>query len=136
MPDTLTHTPPELADIPEYAVLAVDGEGDPDGDALAKAIGALQPEAPIEGTWWSGDDRLASEHELPGGEWASTLHVGPYEELPVAYAALLEHLRERGHEPRAPVLETYLTDPTVAEPPELVTRVAVAMAPAGGGAPA
>jgi DNA-binding transcriptional MerR regulator len=78
----------------------------------------------------------AEEHELPGGDWASTLHVGPYEELPVAYVALLEHLRERGHEPRAPMVETYLTDPTAAEPHELVTRVAVAMAPAGGGGPA
>jgi DNA-binding transcriptional MerR regulator len=78
----------------------------------------------------------AEEHELPAGAWASTLHVGPYEELAVAYVALLEHLRERGHEPRAPMVETYVADPTVAEPHELVTRVAVAMAPAGEDAPA
>jgi DNA-binding transcriptional MerR regulator len=77
----------------------------------------------------------AEAHELPGGVWASTLHVGPYEELPVAYVALLEHLRERGHEPRAPIIETYLNDPTVTEPQELVTRLAVAMDPAGGGGP-
>ena len=76
----------------------------------------------------------AETHELPSGAWASTLHVGPYEELPVAYVALLEHLRERGHEPRAPIAETYLNDPTVAEPHELVTRLAVAMDPAGAGA--
>jgi DNA gyrase inhibitor GyrI len=76
----------------------------------------------------------AEEHELPGGDWAATLHVGPYEELPVAYAALLEHLRERGHVPRSPIIETYLNDPTVAEPHELVTRLAVAMDPAGAGA--
>jgi DNA-binding transcriptional MerR regulator len=73
----------------------------------------------------------AEEHELPAGDWASTLHVGPYEELPVAYAALLEHLRERGHEPRAPIAETYLTDPTEVEPHELVTRLAVAIHPPG-----
>ena len=72
----------------------------------------------------------AEEHALPGGVWASTLHVGPYEELAVAYLALLEHLRERGHEPRAPMVETYLTDPTTAGPTELVTRVEVALAPA------
>jgi DNA-binding transcriptional MerR regulator len=71
----------------------------------------------------------AEEHELPGGDWASTLHVGPYEELPVAYAALLEHLRERGHEPRAPIAETYLNHPGNAAPHELVTRVAVAVGP-------
>ena len=75
----------------------------------------------------------AEEHELPGGDWASTLHVGPYEELPVAYVALLEHVRERGHEPRAPMAETYLNHPSIAEPHELVTRVAVALA---GGDPA
>jgi DNA gyrase inhibitor GyrI len=77
----------------------------------------------------------AAVRELPGGDWASTLHR-PYEELALAYVALLEHVRERGHEPRAPMVETYLTDPTATPPAELVTRVAVAMAPAGAGGPA
>jgi DNA-binding transcriptional MerR regulator len=67
----------------------------------------------------------AEEHELPAGDWASTLHIGPYEELAIGYVALLEHLRERGHEPRSPMIETYVTDPTAAGPSELVTRVAV-----------
>ena len=78
----------------------------------------------------------ADEHELPAGVWASTLHVGPYEELPVAYAALLEHLRAHGHEPVAPIAETYLNDPARTPPTELVTRLAVATGPAGGGDPA
>ncbi|WP_219414251.1 MerR family transcriptional regulator [Pseudonocardia nigra] len=65
---------------------------------------------------------------LPAGPWASTLHVGPYPQLPLAYAALLEHVREHGHEARGPVTETYLTDPGVAAPEELVTRLAVALA--------
>ena len=78
----------------------------------------------------------AEEHELPAGDWASTLHVGPYEELPVAYAALLEHLRAHGHEPVAPIAETYLNDPARTPPTELVTRLAVATGPAGGGGPA
>jgi DNA-binding transcriptional MerR regulator len=68
---------------------------------------------------------------LPGGPWATTLHVGPYPQLPLAYTALLEHVREHGHRPVGPVTETYLTDPSTAEPEELVTRVAVALAPAG-----
>jgi DNA-binding transcriptional MerR regulator len=66
---------------------------------------------------------------LPGGAWATTLHVGPYPQLPLAYTALLEHVREHGHRPVGPVTETYLTDPSTAEPEELVTRVAVALAP-------
>jgi DNA-binding transcriptional MerR regulator len=67
------------------------------------------------------------ETALPGGPWATTLHVGPYPQLPLAYTALLEHVREHGHRPVGPVTETYLTDPSTAEPEELVTRVAVAL---------
>lgn len=66
---------------------------------------------------------------LSGGPWASTVHVGPYEQLPLAYAALLEHVRDRGHEARGPVTETYLSDPRSAAPQELVTRLAVAVGP-------
>jgi DNA-binding transcriptional MerR regulator len=62
---------------------------------------------------------------LPAGTWASTLHVGPYELLPQAYAALLEGTRERGHDAVGPVVETYLTDPSTSGPDELVTRLAV-----------
>ena len=71
--------------------------------------------------------------ELPPGDWASTLHVGPYGELPIAYAALLEHLRAHGREPLGPTAETYMTDPREVPPAELVTRLAVATAPAGAG---
>jgi DNA-binding transcriptional MerR regulator len=66
---------------------------------------------------------------LPGGPWATTLHVGPYPQLPLAYTALLEHVREHGHRPAGPVTETYLTDPSTAEPEELVTGLAVALVP-------
>jgi DNA-binding transcriptional MerR regulator len=66
---------------------------------------------------------------LPGGPWATTLHVGPYAELPLAYTALLEHVRERGHVARAPVTETYLADPGTTAPAELVTRLAVSLEP-------
>jgi DNA-binding transcriptional MerR regulator len=64
---------------------------------------------------------------LPGGAWATTLHVGPYAELPLAYTALLEHVRALGHGVAGPVTETYLTDPSTAAPDELVTRLAVAL---------
>lgn len=66
-------------------------------------------------------------YPLPGGPWASTVHVGPYATLPLAYTALLEHVREHGHVAAGPVTETYLTDPTNAPPEELVTGVAVAL---------
>ncbi len=70
----------------------------------------------------------AREHVLPGGPALTTVHVGPYDELPLAYAALLTAVHERGGEPRAPVVETYLTDPTTAAPADLVTRLAVPLA--------
>ena len=64
---------------------------------------------------------------LRGGPWATTLHVGPYAELPLAYTALLEHVRGLGHGAAGPITETYLTDPGTATPDELVTRIAVAL---------
>jgi DNA-binding transcriptional MerR regulator len=76
----------------------------------------------------AGIPAATGEIVLPGGAWATTLHVGPYPQLPLAYAALLEHVRELGHHPVGPVTETYLTDPSTAGPDELVTRLAVALA--------
>lgn len=67
--------------------------------------------------------------ELPGGPWATTLHVGPYTELPLAYTALLEHVGAHGHRAAGPVTETYLADPATVAPRELVTRLAVALGP-------
>jgi DNA-binding transcriptional MerR regulator len=75
----------------------------------------------------AGVPAAGGDTELPGGPWAATLHVGPYPHLPLAYTALLKHVREHGHRPVGPVTETYLTDPSTAEPEELVTRVAVAL---------
>jgi DNA-binding transcriptional MerR regulator len=64
---------------------------------------------------------------LRGGLWATTLHVGAYGRLPLAYTALLEHARAHGHTPVGPVTEMYLTDPATVAPEELVTRLAVAL---------
>jgi DNA-binding transcriptional MerR regulator len=64
---------------------------------------------------------------LPGGPWATTLHVGPYTQLPLAYTALLERVRELGHRAIGPVTETYLADPGTVGPEDLVTRLSVAL---------
>ena len=66
---------------------------------------------------------------LPGGLWASTLHVGAYTGLPLAYAAVQEHVRALGHTPLGPFTETYLADPQTSSPDELVTRLALALEP-------
>jgi DNA-binding transcriptional MerR regulator len=68
------------------------------------------------------------ERRLPGGPAFTTIHVGPYDELSLGYTALLTAVHERGHEPRAPIVETYLTDPEQVAPAELVTRLTVPVA--------
>jgi effector-binding domain-containing protein len=48
---------------------------------------------------------------LPGGSIASTVHVGPYEDLPAAYDAVTTWITERGGQPAADMWEVYETDP-------------------------
>ena len=69
-----------------------------------------------------------SPFDLPGCSWASTLHVGAYDLLPLAYSALLDHVHERGHEPGGVVCESYLTDPDTVAKEELVTALAMPLA--------
>lgn len=66
-----------------------------------------------------------TEWSLPGGAWAGTVHVGPYDALALAYAALFERLAELGHDALGPVEETYLTPSPSTPPEEIVTRLAV-----------
>jgi DNA-binding transcriptional MerR regulator len=60
--------------------------------------------------------------EVAGGPVASTVHDGAYDELPLAYGAVLAWCHERGHRPAGPVRETYLPGP------QPVTRVSVPLA--------
>jgi effector-binding domain-containing protein len=55
-------------------------------------------------------------------------NVPEHDELPLAYATVLGWAHEHGHEPRGPVLETYLNDPRATPEHELATRVAVLLA--------
>ncbi len=70
----------------------------------------------------------AQERVVPGGDAFTTIHVGPYDELSLAYTALLTAVHERGHEPVEPIMETYLSDPERVAPQELVTRLTVPVA--------
>jgi AraC family transcriptional regulator len=64
------------------------------------------------------------EDTLPGGRVASTMHVGPYETLSDAYAALETWIASQGlHSAGAP-WESYITDPTEhPDPKEWKTEV-------------
>ena len=48
---------------------------------------------------------------LPGGTVAEVLHVGPYEELATAHAALAAWIERNGFEAVGPVRERYLNGP-------------------------
>jgi effector-binding domain-containing protein len=64
----------------------------------------------------SGDD-LVAPSMLPAGPAAVTTHVGPYEELEVAYRAVRDWLAGRGLTPAGPHWEVYLTDPNTEPDP-------------------
>ncbi len=49
--------------------------------------------------------------ELPGGEVASTVHLGPYEMLPQAHDALDDWIKQAGKKSRGSQWEMYWTDP-------------------------
>jgi AraC family transcriptional regulator len=68
------------------------------------------------------------EERLDGGRFACFLHVGPYEELPAAWAAAVATFLSSGYRRRiGPSLEIYLNDPTHASPSALQTEIAIPM---------
>jgi AraC family transcriptional regulator len=65
-----------------------------------------------EGAWTAsegGGDVVAET--LPGGPAAVTVHSGPYDGLPAAYAALEEWIAANGFHPAGAPWEAYLNDP-------------------------
>ncbi|MBG0831799.1 MerR family transcriptional regulator [Planomonospora sp. ID67723] len=62
---------------------------------------------------------------LPGGAFARVTHVGPYDQITLAYHALLAWCAERGHPARGPVREVYLSDPVTTPPERLVTDLMI-----------
>jgi hypothetical protein len=146
MTQTLT---PQLADLPACTLLAIDGQGAPEGPAFEAAIGALHNGRPIEGTWWTGDDRLTFDLDRPDG-WRWTLavpvvstariehrpaqrvawvvHHGPYEDEGPTLAALYAFVAEQGLTPAGPHTELYLNDPGRTAPADLRTEIRVPVA--------
>lgn len=57
---------------------------------------------------------------LPGGSAARVLHVGSYAEVTSAYDAASAWLEDNGYALAGPPWESYLDEPTVAEPRTLV----------------
>jgi DNA-binding transcriptional MerR regulator/predicted transcriptional regulator YdeE len=61
--------------------------------------------------------------DVPGGEFAVVTHVGPYEQLGLAYHALYAWAQEHGHEPRGLIREIYVNDPANVPPAALQTEL-------------
>jgi effector-binding domain-containing protein len=61
--------------------------------------------------------------EIPGGELATCLYVGPYGEVGPAYDALSEWIKDNGREPTGVAYEVYLNDPSQTPPPQLQTQI-------------
>ena len=54
--------------------------------------------------------------ELPGGRAVTTRHVGPYDEIHVAWSRGMAWMSEHGLEVRAPGWEEYLSEPDATPP--------------------
>jgi effector-binding domain-containing protein len=61
--------------------------------------------------------------EIPAGEYASTIHVGPYQTIERAYAALSEFIASRGREATGISYEFYLNDPAITPQDQLQTQI-------------
>ena len=67
--------------------------------------GGMPVSAPLE-----GEGRITAG-ELPGGEVVTTIHKGPYEELPAAHDALDNWIAKNDRESAGAQWESYVTDP-------------------------
>jgi len=84
---------PSIVTVPPIPVLAVDGEGDPDGPAYKEAVSALfgvsyaarfalkragildYSVMPLEGLWWSGDDSVKDITTVDRATWRWTMLI-------------------------------------------------------------
>ena len=80
-----------------------------DGDTLHVAAGFPVPSGVV------GSGHVLTD-ELPGGDIASTVHVGSYEDLPVAFHAVMEWLTGAGYEIAGEPWESYLDQADVPQP--------------------
>jgi len=122
------------------------------GATVETLIGRLMSELAASGASWQPpivglyplelDERLeigvcvellgrdVDEETLPEVVGATTTHVGPYSELPLAYHTLFAWVIDHGHDPHGPVREVYVTDASQAEPETLVTELILPIQPA------
>ena len=59
---------------------------------------------------------------LPAGQFASTMHIGPYDTLGLAYEALTQYMKACGYEPTGVAYEFYFSGPET-PPEEIRTQI-------------
>jgi DNA-binding transcriptional MerR regulator len=70
---------------------------------------------PIAGTAPKSEE--LTTHEDPGGRAVTTLHVGPYDELGIAWDELRRFVRDKGYETASAPYDVYLNDPNEIKDP-------------------
>lgn len=65
----------------------------------------------------------AQNSEIPAGRYATTLHVGPYNQMDAAYEALTNWIQQNGFQATGAAYEFYLNDPREVDPKDLQTRI-------------
>jgi AraC family transcriptional regulator len=80
---------------------------------------AIEICAPVGGPAGAPPGWLAQE--LPGGLFATTLHVGPYDTVATAYQRVSDWLAANGYVIAGPPREVYLSDPST--PPDQVRTI-------------
>lgn len=70
-----------------------------------------------------GDGWAIESREVPGGTVASTVHKGPYLEVPPAYHAITTWMGDNDREPSSPPREVFLNDPTEVAPGDQLTEI-------------
>ncbi len=70
--------------------------------------------------------------EIPGGMWATKLHVGPYDQVGPVYEDLMAALTEKGYAPAGMSCEFYLNDPETVPPDQVQTLVGFPLQTASG----
>ena len=86
-----------------------------------EAEGTIECCFPVAGAV-QAQGRVEPRH-FDGGPVAWTHHVGPYDQVGAAYAALDGWVAENGRRPAGPPREIYLNDPQTTAPEDLLTEV-------------
>ncbi|MGI9666830.1 MAG: GyrI-like domain-containing protein [Acidimicrobiia bacterium] len=70
-----------------------------------------------------GEDNDVYGRVLEGGNMATSMHRGPYDQIGPVYETVASWITEHGHEIVGPPREVYLSDPQEVAPEDLLTRV-------------